>query len=439
MILPRKTAGHTQREDFMNMLTKALGATTALALVLGGSAAFAQPKVLMLHQWATGSDAASIAKLGEMFTAAGGLWEQTAIAGHTANTLAKLRADVVAGNAPSAVQLKGPEIAEWNETGMTANMDELAAAEGWDNVVASQLLPVMKPGGHWVAAPMNIHRINWIWGNKAAMEASGVAELPKTWADFNAACDKAVAAGKICLAHLSADWTDATTFEVVVYGQDKDLFQKAFVEGDVDALRSDGMIKAFDQMRLMVSKYMDPAIAGRDYDTASNMMANGDALFFIMGDWEIGVLKAVGKEPGTDIVCGQAPTDWGQPGFILNSDSVVFFQQKDPDFIEGQKLLASTILSPEFQTVFNISKGSIPARLDVDLSVGFNPCQQLAQKDLQASIDGGTLVRSMAHNMTVLQKYRGAMMDLITEFVNTPEMSSTDAANAMADAVEAQM
>ena len=45
----------------------------------------------------------------------------------------------------------------------------------------------------------------------------------------------------------------------------------------------------------------------------------------------------------------------------------------------------------------------------------------------------------MAHNMTVLQKYRGAMMDTITEFVNTPDMSSEDAANAMADAVEAQM
>jgi glucose/mannose transport system substrate-binding protein len=298
----------------------------------------------------------------------------------------------------------------------------------------------MKPDGKWVAAPMNIHRINWIWGNKAAMESVGVTELPKTWADFNAACDKAVAGGKICLAHLSADWTDATTFEVVVYGQDPELFKKAFVDGDVDALRSDGMIKAFDQMRLMVSKYMDPAIAGRDYDTASNMMINGDALFFIMGDWELGTIKAVGHEPGGDILCGQAPTDWGKPGFILNSDSVVFFKQTNPDYIEGQKLLAHLILSPDFQKVFNIQKGSIPARLDIDLaSNGFNACQIKSQEDLKASIDDGMLVRSMAHNMTVLQKYRGAMMDLITEFVNTPDMSSADAANAMADAVEAQM
>ena len=424
----------------MKFTTKAaVTAATMLTAALLSGTAMAEPKVLMLHQWATGSDAASIAKLGEMFTAAGGTWEQTAIAGHTANTLAKLRADVVAGNAPAAVQLKGPELAEWNATGGTADMDELATAEGWDAVVAPELLPVMKPEGKWVAAPMNIHRINWLWGNKAAMEASGVTELPKTWADFNAACDKAIAAGKICLAHLSADWTDATTFETVVYGQDADLFKKAFVEGDVDALRSDGMVKAFDQMRLMVSKYMDPAIAGRDYDTASNMMANGDALFFIMGDWEIGVLKAAGHTPGEDILCAQAPTDWGKPGFILNSDSVVFFKQSNPDFIEGQKLLANLILSPDFQKVFNISKGSIPARMDIDLSDGFNACQQTSQADLKASIEAGTLVRSMAHNMTVLQKYRGAMMDTITEFVNTPDMSSADAANAMADAVEAQM
>jgi glucose/mannose transport system substrate-binding protein len=424
----------------MTFTTKvAAAATTMLAAALLSGTAMAAPKVLMLHQWASGNDAASIAKLGEMFTAAGGTWEQTAIAGHTANTLAKLRADVVAGNAPAAVQLKGPEIAEWNATGGTADMDELATAEGWDAVVAPELLPVMKPAGKWVAAPMNIHRINWIWGNKAAMEGVGVTELPKTWADFNAACEKAVAGGKICLAHLSADWTDATTFETIVYGMDKDLYTKAFVEGDVESLRSEGMIKAFEQMRLMVTKYMDPAIAGRDYDTASNMMVNGDALFFIMGDWELGTIKSVGKEPGVDILCGQSPTDWAGAGFILNSDSVVFFNQKDPDFQEGQKLLASTILSPEFQTIFNISKGSIPARLDVDLSQGFNVCQQDSQAALKASIDGGTLVRSMAHNMTVLQKYRGAMMDTITEFVNTPEMTSEEAANIMADAVEAQM
>ncbi len=408
------------------------------ACALATSAALAEPKTNMLHQWSEGSDAAAIAKLGDMFTAAGGKWEQTSIAGHTANTLAKLRADVVAGDAPPAVQLKGPEIAEWNATGMTANLDDIANKEGWDKVVAPELLPVMKPTGDWVAAPMNIHRINWIWGSSKAMEKAGITSLPKTWAEFNADCDKAVAAKLICLAHFSADWTDATTFEVVLYGMDLDLFKKAFVEGDTTAMRSPEMVKALEQFRLMVSKYMDPAIAGRDYQSTTDMIAKNQAVFMIMGDWQIGIFTAAGLKQGADYQCAQAPTDWGKPGFILNSDSVVFFKQKDPDYVEGQKLLAHLIMSPKFQTVFNQAKGSIPARMDVDLSQGFNPCQQLSQKDLQASIAGGTLVRSMAHNMTILQKYRGAIMEVITTFVNTPGMSAKDAANAMADAVEAQ-
>src|SRR5579872_5315202 len=420
------------------MLTIKAALAGTLACAFAATAAMAEPKTNLLSQWSQGSDAAAIAKLGDMFTAAGGKWEQTSIAGHTANTLAKLRSDVIAGNAPPAVQLKGPEIAEWNATGMTADLDPIAKEEGWEKVVAPELLPVMKPTGNWVAAPMNIHRINWLWGSTKAMAKAGIKDLPKTWAEFNADCDKAVAAKVICLAHFSADWTDATVFEVVVYGQNLDLFRKAFVQGDTAAMRSPEMVKAFEQFRLMVSKYMDPGIAGRDYDTTTSMIAKGDAAFFIMGDWQIGILTAAGLKQGADYVCQQAPTDWAKPGFILNSDSVVFFKQKDPDYIAGQKLLAHLILSPQFQTVFNQAKGSIPARLDVDLSTGFNPCQQLSKKDLQASIAGGTLVRSMAHNMTVLQKYRGAMMEVITQFVNTPSMSPKDAANAMADAVEAQ-
>ena len=420
------------------MLMRKAALVGTLACALTATAALAEPKTNMLHQWSEGSDAAAIAKLGEMFTAAGGQWEQTSIAGHTANTLAKLRADVVAGNAPPAVQLKGPEIAEWNATGMTANLDDLANKEGWDKVVAPELLPVMKPTGDWVAAPMNIHRINWIWGSTKAMEQAGIKTLPKTWAEFNADCDKAIAAHLICLAHFSQDWTDATTFEVVVYGQDIDLFRKAFVQGDTEAMRSPAMVNAFKQMRLMVSKYMDPGIAGRDYNTATSMIAKGQAVFMIMGDWQIGIFTAAGLKTPEDYQCAQAPTDWGKPGFILNSDSVVFFKQKDPDYVAGQTLLAHLIMSPKFQTVFNQAKGSIPARLDVDLSTGFNPCQQLSQKDLQASIADGTLVRSMAHNMTILQKYRGAILDTVTSFVNNPKMTPEEAAAAMADAVDAQ-
>ncbi|EYD77228.1 extracellular solute-binding protein, family 1 [Rubellimicrobium mesophilum DSM 19309] len=415
-----------------------LAGVGAMALALSAGFASATPRTNMLHQWATGSDAEAIAKLGEMFTAEGGTWEQTSIAGHTANTLAKLRADVVAGNAPPAVQLKGPEIAEWNGTGMTMNLDEVATAGNWDSVVAPELIEVMKPAGSWVAVPMNIHRVNWMYYNPSVLEAAGVAEAPKTWDEFNAACEKIVAAGKICVAHGSFDWTDATTFDSIVYGMDRDLYRSAFVEGDTEAMRSQPMIDAFAEYRRIVDEWMDPGMPGRPFEEEVAMMANGDAAFLFMGDWTIGTLNAGGYTFGEDYECTQAPVNWGGDGYILNADSVVFFQQDDPDYQEGSVLLANTIMSPEFQTVFNQAKGSIPARMDVDLSQGFNPCQVKSQEDLAKSIEQGTLVRSMAHNMTVPQAMRGAMMEVITEFVNS-DMAPEDAANAMADAVEANM
>ena len=412
-------------------------ALAALALSVSGLALHAQPKTDMMHQWAQGSEAAAIAKLGEMYEAAGGKWEQTAISGHTSNTLAKLRSDVVAGTAPAAVQLKGPEIAEWDATGQTANLDDLAAAEGWDAVVAPELISVMKPTGHWVAAPMNIHRVNWLYSSKKILTDLGI-DVPKTWDEFNAACDKVMAAGLVCLAHGAADWSDTTTFDSVVYGMDIDLYRKAFQEGDVEAMRSQVMIDAFAQLRKMVG-YMDAGINGRSWEQSMAMTMDAKAAFFIMGDWTVASANMAGYKEDVDYLCSQTPVNWGGTGYILNADSVVFFKQKDQDYIDGQQLLAKTIMSPEFQVTFNVAKGSIPSRTDVDLSSGgFTKCQQQSQIDLKESVKEGTLVRSMAHNMTVLQKYRGAMMEVITEFVADPSITPEQGANQLADAVEVQ-
>ncbi len=421
----------------MAVRSAALLATMLLPLMVGAASA-GQPKTNLLSQWNTGSDAAAIAKLGDMFTAAGGTWTATSIAGHTANTIAKLRADVVSGDAPPAVQLKGPEIAEWAATGMTSNLDPIAKREHWDDLVVPQLVAIMKPKGDWVAAPMNIHRINWLWASKKALDKAGIAAMPSNWTEFNADAEKLKAAGIIPVAHGSQDWIDATLFENIVYGMNVDLYRKALVDMNMDALRGPDMVAVFTELRKVIG-WTDPGMPGRDWDAAANMMLNGKAGFFFMGDWAIGTYNAEGFKYGTDYLCAQAPSDNGKPGFILNSDSVVFFKQKDPDYIAGQDLLAHLIMTKDFQTVFNQSKGSIPARMDVDIGQGFNPCQKLSQKDLNASLKAGTVVLSMAHNMSILQKYRGAMMEVISEFVNDPKISAQDAATKLGDAVEAQM
>src|SRR5260370_32018848 len=128
------------------------------------------------------------------------------------------------------------------------------------------------------------------------------------------------------------------------------------------------------------------------------MMLTGQAGFFFMGDWSIGTFNAGGFKEGVDYVSAQAPEDNGKVGFILNSDSVVFFKQKDPDYLAGSKLLAHLIMSKDFQTIFNKAKGSIPPRLDVQLT-RFNACQQKLHNILEAPIKAGTLGRAFARNI----------------------------------------
>ena len=55
--------------------------------------------------------------------------------------------------------------------------------------------------------------------------------------------------------------------------------------------------------------------------------------------------------------------------------------------------------------------------------------------DLQETIEADNLVVSMAHNMAVPQKFRAAMLEVITEFVNDPGLSPEDAAVRLSDAV----
>ena len=43
----------------------------------------------------------------------------------------------------------------------------------------------MKCEGKWCAAPVNVHRIDWIWANASVLSSNGLS-MPKTWEEFNA-------------------------------------------------------------------------------------------------------------------------------------------------------------------------------------------------------------------------------------------------------------
>ncbi|UCD67583.1 MAG: carbohydrate ABC transporter substrate-binding protein [Betaproteobacteria bacterium] len=388
-------------------------------------------EVEVLHWWTSGGEARSVAELKKMLEERGDSWKDFAVAGgggETAMTVLKSR--VVSGNPPTAAQVKGPGIQEWAREGVLANLNSVAQAGDWDNLLPGVVSAVMKYEGNYVAVPVNVHRVNWMWANPAVFEQAG-ANIPTTWDEFKAAADKIEAAGFIAVAHGGQPWQDSTLFESIALGiGGASWYQKAFVELDEAALNSPTMVKAFDTLR-MVQSYIDKDAANRDWNLATAMVINGKAAMQFMGDWAKGEFTAADKVPGTDYICMPAPGTAGS--FTFNIDSFIMFEQKDESAITAQAHLAEAIMDPAFQEVFNLNKGSIPVRLGMDLSK-FDQCAKDSSAEFASSSMNNKLVPSWAHEMAMPPANKGAMFDVVTAFINTPGMSSNDAAAGMANA-----
>ena len=334
---------------------------------------------------------------------------------------------MVSGNPPTAAQIKGPSIQEWGAEGVLGNLDPVAKAGNWDGLLPTVVSNVMKYQGHYVAVPVNVHRVNWMWANPEVFKKAG-ATVPTTWDEFAVAAEKIQKAGFIPVAHGGQPWQDFTVFESIVLGTGGPAFyQKALVQLDPAALNSPTMVKSFETLRL-VHKYIDKDSANRDWNLATAMVINGKAAMQFMGDWAKGEFTAAGKKPGTDYICTTAPGSAN--AFTFNIDSLVMFEPKSADAKKGQDDLGAAVMGVEFQEVFNLNKGSIPARQGMNLAK-FDDCAKKSAADFTASAKGGGLVPSIAHGMAVPAATAGAIQDVVTEFFNGNTMTPKAAAEKL--------
>ncbi|NBT30558.1 MAG: carbohydrate ABC transporter substrate-binding protein, partial [Rhodobacteraceae bacterium] len=117
----------------------------------------------------------------------------------------------------------------------------------------------------------------------------------------------------------------------------------------------------------------------------------GQAAGQIMGDWAQGEFAVAGQVAGEDYTC--------LPGLGVNAylstggDAFYFPKLDDADKEAAQKRLAALLLSPEVQVSFNLAKGSLPVRGDVDLSAA-NDCMRKGLAALAAGnlVPGGDMV-----------------------------------------------
>ncbi|KVN93990.1 ABC transporter substrate-binding protein [Burkholderia ubonensis] len=407
-----------------------MGALCAAGLMAGAAAAQAAENVTVLHWWTSGGESKAVGVLKDDLQKQGYVWKDFAVAGGAgAAAMTALKTKVISGDAPSAAQIKGPLIQDWAEQGVLVNIDQ--ATGDWKQNLPPEIDKVMKYKGHTVGAPFSVHRVNWLYINKAALDKIG-AKAPATWPEFFAVADKLKAAGIQPIAMGGQPWQDLTLWEDVVLSQGPAFYKKALVDLDQATLTSPQMLDVFNTVR-KIQGYFDSGRNGRDWNLATAMVINGKAGMQFMGDWAKGEFETAGKKAGKDYIC--APVPGTANAFTFNVDSFVFFQQKGQSAATpGQLALAKTIMTPDFQEQFSLLKGSVPVRLGVKMDK-FDDCAKKSYADEQTAIKSGGFVPSLAHGMAQGDATAGAITDVVTKFMNS-QQDSKSAVAALAKAAK---
>lgn len=403
----------------------------AALIALSAVSARAADNVEVLHWWTSGGEAAALDVLKKDLEGKGVTWADMPVAGGGGEAaMTALRARVTAGNAPTAVQMLGFDILDWAKQGALGDLNSVAAEEGWDKVVPGALQSFAKHDGKWISAPVNVHSTNWVWINKAALDAAG-GKAPESWDELVAVLDKMKENGLVALAHGGQAWQDATIFDAVVLSLGNDFYKASMIDLDPAALGGAKMVEAFDRMAKLRS-YVDDNFSGRDWNLASAMVIEGKAGMQMMGDWAKGEFLKAGQKPGADFVCIRFPGTQGSVTF--NSDQFAMFKVGEAGE-KAQLLMASAIMNPTFQSAFNVVKGSVPARTDVP-NDAFDDCGKKGMADLAEANASGSLFGSAAHGHAAPAAVKNAMYDVVTRHFNG-ELSSAEAAEELAASIEA--
>ncbi|MEM6760080.1 MAG: ABC transporter substrate-binding protein [Pseudomonadota bacterium] len=407
---------------------RSLKAALAASTVLFGSAAVAESvKLEVTHWWTSGGEAAAVGALAGVFAEKSEHeWVDGAIAGGGSTARPVMISRITGGDPMHATQFNhGRQAEELVEAGLMLDLTDVAEAEGWrETINPVSLLDSCTFEGKVYCVPINIHSWQWLWMSNKAFADAGV-DVPANWNEFVAAAPALEAAGKVPLVTGQQSWQTSGAFGVInVAVGGPDLWTEVNVNKSVEAAQSSEMTAVFEAAD--VARQLSQNSNVGDWNLATAMVINGEAGGQIMGDWAQGEFAVAGKVAGEDYTC--------LPGLGVNEiistggDAFYFPKHDDPAVTAAQKELASVMFSKEAQVAFNLKKGSLPVRGDVDLAAA-NDCMR---KGLAILASGNILPsgeQSLSSDTVEQQK------DLFAEFWNNMDMSVAEAQAIYADTI----
>jgi glucose/mannose transport system substrate-binding protein len=345
------------------------------------------------HWWTSGGEAAAVGELAKAFDASGDKWVDGAIAGGGGTARPIMISRITGGDPMGATQFNhGQQALELVEAGLMQDLTDVAEANNWKEIVfPPSLLDACTVDGKIYCAPVNIHSPEWLWLSNKVYEDIGI-PVPTNWTEFVATADQVRAAGKIPLALGDQPWQSNLAFGALTIGVGGlDLWKKVNLDKDMAVAAGPEMAAVFqaaaDARALAVGSNV------QDWNQATNLVITDAAAGQIMGDWAQGEFQVANEVAGKDYTC--------LPGMGMNEyistggDAFYFPVNKDPEITAAQKRLAALLVTPEVQVAFNLKKGSLPIRGDVDLAAA-NDCMKKGLSILA----GGNIVPSGDQNWT---------------------------------------
>lgn len=410
------------------MMFKSISAALLLSAAMGVGLPAQAADLEVTHWWTSGGEAAAVAELAKAFDATGNKWIDGAIAGSGGTARPIMISRITGGDPMAATQFNhGRQAEELVQAGLMKDLTAVAEKEGWAKIVnPPSLLESCTIDGKIYCAPVNIHSWQWIWLNNAAFEKAGVA-VPKNWDEFVAAAPALEKAGIVPLAMGNQPWQSAGAFNVLMVAlAGKDNYLKVYKDKD-EAVAAGPEIarvfKAADDARKMAAKSNV-----QDWNQATNMVITGQAAGQIMGDWAQGEFQVAGQTAGKDYTC--------LPGLGVNEiistggDAFYFPLLKDEAKSAAQDVLAATLLKPETQVAFNLKKGSLPIRGDIDLSAA-NDCMK---KGLDILAKGNVIPGT---DQLISPDTTKQIEDMVVEFFKNPAITAEDAQKKFAEFIAA--
>ena len=338
----------------------------------------------------------------------------TTAGGAGTNFKAVLKTRLIGGDPPDTFQLHaGLEVEGYSPEKYLQPLDDIYASEGLEEAFPADLLTLLKYQDHYWGVPVNIHRSNVLWYNKATFEANGLTP-PADFEEFVTVAEALKAAGITpFVLGTNEGWEAAHILEDVLAGTLGAEGYSGLWTGDT-AWTGEGVAQALENFKLLLS-YANPDHPAQTWSTAGEFLIAGTGGMMIMGDWTDGWFTSKGFDG-----YGWAPSPGTKGIFVALSDS--FAVPAEAPNKDNALNWAKTCGSLEGQEAFNPQKGSICARTDCDPAL-FNAYLQSAMVDWGQD----AIVASVAHGAAAYESWATDYKDVVTLFVARGDVAAAQA------------